>query len=538
MGTATKPPGKAMYVASQSDKDWLRSVQRKLYQRSQENPGYVFRKLWGLVTEPRNLRIAVARVAGNRGQRTAGIDGITVRMALRAGVDHLVASLREKLRSRSFLPSPVRRVSIPKRGQPGKYRALGIPTVEDRVVQAAVKNILEPIFEADFLPVSFGFRPGKSVHAALEQLRILLRPRGTERTLPYQWAIEGDIRGCFDNIDHHALMKRVRRRVEDIRVTRLLRAFLKAGVLSEGSFFRTDSGTPQGGILSPLLANVALAAIEERYERHVWPRGHTAERTATIRKRASHTRERMRKRGAVVFYPIRYADDFIILVSATHGPEQEAAARGAAHQEKAELARVLRLELGLDLSEAKTLVTSVTRPMRFLGHTVRVRPHPVHGRMVSTAVVPKDKGQELRCRIKGLFRRATTKAPLADLLRELNPMLRGWGNFYRHAWGAKKVFTALDHYVWWSTLRWLRKKYPHASMRELKARHGWRQPRQRMLRWRDGSVQPFQASSIRVEPYRLAWLNPPDFVTTYGKPGAQRKVHAGFGKGAPRDRRP
>jgi group II intron reverse transcriptase/maturase len=165
---------------------------------------------------------------------------------------------------------------IPKNGQPGKFRALGIPTVRDRVVQAALKNILEPVFEADFYPTSYGFRPGRSAHGALEHLRCLLRPREagpeSERRLPYQWAIEGDIKACFDNIDHHALMVRLRRRVGDPKVSRLVLAFLKSGILSEQQFTRSEAGTPQGGILSPLLSNIALGVLDERYSRHVWPR--------------------------------------------------------------------------------------------------------------------------------------------------------------------------------------------------------------------------------------------------------------------------
>ncbi|WP_255663147.1 reverse transcriptase domain-containing protein, partial [Myxococcus sp. RHSTA-1-4] len=257
MGTAAAAPGKAVYAASYSDMEWLRSVQQKLYRRSLEDPNYVFRKLWGFVVAPHNLRVALHRVARNRGSRTAGIDGVTVaKLARDYGVEAFLQKLREELRGRGYQPSPVRRVLIPKPGQPGKFRPLGIPTVKDRIVQAALKNILEPIFEADFYPVSYGFRPGRGAHGALEHLRLLLRPRSVRTQeeavsrLPYQWAVEGDIKGCFDHIDHHALMNRLRRRISDGKVLRKVVAFLKAGVLSEEQFTRTDSGTPQGGILS------------------------------------------------------------------------------------------------------------------------------------------------------------------------------------------------------------------------------------------------------------------------------------------------
>jgi RNA-directed DNA polymerase len=187
MGTASRPPGKAMYVAPRPNWDWLRIEQRKLYARSEKQVDYVFRKLWGSITDARNLRMALARVAGNRGRRTAGVDGVTVGSVSKR-VEAFIAELRSELRSGAYRPSPVRRVLIPKIGAPGKFRPLGIPTVKDRVVQAALKNILEPIFEADFFPVSYGFRPGKSVHGALEHLRVLLRPKdhkqGGEPRLP------------------------------------------------------------------------------------------------------------------------------------------------------------------------------------------------------------------------------------------------------------------------------------------------------------------------------------------------------------------
>lgn len=187
------------------------------------------------------------------------------------------------------------------------------------------------------------------------------------------WAIEGDIKGCFDNIDHHGLMCRVRLRVGDAKVTRLVVAFLKSGIMSEEQFSRTDAGTPQGGIFSPLLANIALGLIDERYERYVWPRREPRPLSARedILARAARNRcndRRSRNLRRTVFVPVRYADDFIILVGAPEGPRRMARAEEAEHQEKAALADSLRTTLGLELSEAKTLVTRVTKPMRFLGH--------------------------------------------------------------------------------------------------------------------------------------------------------------------------
>jgi RNA-directed DNA polymerase len=515
-----------MYVATQLDKSWLRSEQRKLYARSWDEPGYVWRKLWGLVTDRRNLRLALARVAHNRGARTAGVDGQTVRKVLRRGVDDVVEQLRAELRSGSYRPSPVRRVLIPKPGQRGKFRPLGIPTVRDRVVQAAMKNILEPIFEAGFWPVSYGFRPGKSAHGALEHLRVLLRPRKAgsegERRLPYQWAIEGDIKGCFDHIDHHALMERMRRRVADAKVLRLVVAFLKAGVLSEAQFSRSQAGTPQGGILSPLLANIALGVIEERYERHVWPRHTPTTLTDVAATEMRALRARCSDRGRrPVLFPIRYADDFIILVSVPPGARQQERAREVALAEKEALATMLKERLHLELSEKKTLVTPVTEQLRFLGHHVRVRVHPTHGRLVSTAVIPKDRSQRLRETIKSLFRRTVLGTGLAERLRILNPRLRGWCYFYRHAWGAKHVFDGIDHYVWWTIYRWLRKKHPRVPMKRLAVRYGWRKPGKRTLRWRDGNVVPFEMARVRVDRFRPGLRKAPDFVTHVdGKPGA------------------
>jgi RNA-directed DNA polymerase len=533
--TTTKPQGnRPTYVVPRSDKDWLLNEQRKLYARSMENPDYVFRKLWGLVTDERNLRIAVARVARNRGSRTAGVDGLTVRMVIRSGVDAFVAEVRSELRSAAYRPSPVRRVLIPKQGQPGKFRGLGIPTVRDRVVQAALKNILEPVFEADFYPTSHGFRPGKSAHGALEHLRLLLRPREAgpeaQRRLPYQWAIEGDIKACFDNIDHHALMVRLRRRVGDRKVSQLVLAFLQSGILSEEQFTRNAAGTPQGGILSPLLANIALGELDERYSRYAWPRrsrngpGREVKPLSDAKKIVARgtalRRDDLRSRRIPIAYPIRYADDFIILVGAPTGPEQFEQAREAALKEKEEVAAFLKRELGLELSETKTLVTPVTEPMRFLGHHVRVRRHPGNGNMVVATLIPKDASHRLREKVKDLFRRRTTANSLANRLRALNPLLAGWSNFYRHAWGAKLVFAGLDFYVWRTIVRWLRKKHHRANWAAITRRYGRRGPRGG-LSWQDEAISPFLMARRRVQPFRLCWLKTPGFASsTHGEPDA------------------
>jgi group II intron reverse transcriptase/maturase len=506
-----------MYIDTEEAILWLQSVQRKLYAQSRDNPDYRFTELWGLVTDPRNLRMAFVRVQRNRGARSAGVDRITVRKIVQQGAEQFLVALREELRDGSFHPSPVRRVLIPKAGKLGAFRPLGIPTVKDRVIQAAMKQILEPIFEAGFYPTSYGFRPGRSVRGALAHLKALLPPRGMKRwktaaKLPFPWAIEGDIKGCFDHIDHHALMNRVRRRIGDGKLNRLIVAFLKSGVMSEAGFMRSDSGTPQGGILSPLLANVALSVIEERYAQHVWPsapvqrpgaRGRPVKALTDpilIARRACANRANDRRRGLPVFMPIRYADDFIVLVAAAEGdPEQS---RAAAEQEKSALGEMLTSQLGLTLSPEKTLVTPVTRAMRFLGHHLRVRPHPTDRRPVAHLVIPKDRSQRLRRSISALFDRSTVLETLNNRLRLLNPILRGWGSFYRHAWGAKRVFVAIDHHVWWTILRWLRKKHPNARMRDIAKQYGWHKPRQRTLRWRDGDMQPMSLSAIRVVRYQ------------------------------------
>ncbi len=215
------------------------NIQDKLHRWASDDPHRRFGDLFNLVADPGFLLVAWDRVRHNKGARTAGVDGETARyIEVVRGVEGFLAELREDLKTRAFRPLPVRRRAIPKAG--GKVRYLGIATVRDRVVQASLKLVLEPIFEADFLPCSYGFRPNRRAHDAVAEVHHFA-------SRSYEWIVEGDIKACFDEISHPALLDRVRKRVGDKRVLSLVKAFLKAGILIEdGTLSDTGAGTPQG----------------------------------------------------------------------------------------------------------------------------------------------------------------------------------------------------------------------------------------------------------------------------------------------------
>ncbi|WP_313905974.1 reverse transcriptase domain-containing protein [Streptomyces malaysiensis] len=220
-------------------------MQTKLHCWATDDRDRRFDDLFNLVADPVFLLVAWDRVRRNRGARSAGVDGQTARSVEDGqGVEAFLDEVRSDLKDRSFRPLPVRERMIPKPGT-AKRRRLGIPTVRDRVVQASLKLVLEPIFEADFLPCSYGFRPKRRAHDALAEAHHFAKNS-------YEWMVEGDIEACFDSIDHTALMGRVRRRIGDRRVLDLVKAFLKSGILSEGGQSKnTDTGTPQGGLATP-----------------------------------------------------------------------------------------------------------------------------------------------------------------------------------------------------------------------------------------------------------------------------------------------
>ena len=226
----------------------------------------------------------------------------------------------------------------------------------------------------------------------------------------------------------------------------------------------------------------------------------------------------MRREFHVRFYEgvgVRFprATHLIILVGAPHEPGQNERAHAVALAEKAALAKVLKETLNLKLSDAKTAVTPVTSPMRFLGHHVRVQRNPIFG-WCSKCVIPKDRSKRLRSLVRRCFAKETRYASLAKRLDLLNPLLRGWSTYYRHAWGAKRVFAEGDRHVWWTIRGWLRAKHARIGMRRIYARYGWRKPGGRTWRWRDGRTVPFEMVGRRVERYRHGWMKTPDFAST------------------------
>lgn len=505
-----------MDMDHQADAAWVLGVQRKLYQWSKANPDDQWRDMRGWLTDLRVLRHAWQRVASNKGGRTAGVDGMTVGRIRNRGEHRFLVNLQAELRRGAYRPQPARRKLIPKAGKPGEFRPLGIPTVKDRVIQGAVKILLEPIFEAQFWHVSYGFRPGRSAHGALEYIRRASLPqkrdKDTRRSrMPYPWVIEGDIKGCFDNLNHHLLLDRLRQRVADRRVIRLVGQFLKAGALTEEQFFRTDAGTPQGGIISPLLANIALSAIEERYERWTYHRTKTqARRKSDGIKAAASARDSDRIAGRCIYLPVRYADDFVVLVS---GTQEQAIA------EKSALADHLRRVTGLELSPEKTKVTAMTVGFEFLGFRFGMHWDKRYG-FGPRVEIPKAKAANLRRKVKQLTRPDSISGSLGAKLQELNPILRGWANYYRYCVGAGRLFVDLDWYVGLRLYCWLRRKRPKARPRELweSKLPSLQRPTRRL--WRDGLTEQHLLGWTPVCRYRLGWMRTPDFAVSSGEPDA------------------
>jgi group II intron reverse transcriptase/maturase len=388
----------------------VRVLQRKLYRAAKAQPGRTFGVLYDKVCAREVLQAAWERVRRNRG--SAGVDGETIRDIEAYGVERFLDELREELDNGRYRPQPVRRVFIPK--PDGRRRPLGIPRVRDRVAQAAVRLVIEPLFEASFRPGSYGFRPKRDAGQAILAIR-----NGVNRG--YSEVIDLDLKSYFDTIDQDLLMKLVARRVSDPRVLRLIRRWLRAGVMFEGRREETLVGTPQGGVISPLLANIYLHPLDLHCER--WMKN-----------------TRM----------VRYADDLVVLCPKGH-------AEGAMLEIRRFLAR-----LKLTVNEEKTRITTAQEGFDFLGVHFRERPSRRGRGRFCLAWPSRRSMKRISDKVRAEFG-PDTRPSLADKIRQLNPLLRGWGNYFRRI-NSTQHFRKVDLYVWWKLCRWLERKYRGTGM--------------------------------------------------------------------------
>jgi len=332
-----------------------------------------------------------------------------------------------------------------------------------------LKLVLEPVFEADFKPCSYGFRPRRRAHDAIAEIHYLGSPSRN-----YHWVFEADIEACFDEIDHAALLARVAGRIEDKRVVRLVRAFLRAGILSEDAVRRdTTTGTPQGGILSPLLANIALSVLDEHFARKWEALG------------PEWTRARLRRSGVPAMRLVRYADDFVVMI---------AGARGDAEALRSEVSTVLR-PVGLRLSDEKTRVCHLDEGFDFLGFRIQRRPQPGTNKRQVYTYPSKKALAAIKANVRVLTRRRAHRT-LADLLHRINPVSQGWCQYFQHG-VSKRTFGYVDHFAFWRIVGWLRKR--HLGL-------NWGTLRRRFLRaWEitDDAVAMFRPRSVPVTRYRF-----------------------------------
>jgi RNA-directed DNA polymerase len=392
--------------------DPVRALQHTLYRSAKADPGRRFHALRDKVYRRDVLRRAWVAVRRNNG--APGIDKTTLADVEEYGIDRLLDELAEDLANQRWRPLPARRVLIPKPGS-NEQRALSIPAVRDRVVQAALKIVLEPIFEADFLPCSFGFRPKRSAHDALQVL-IDESWRGN------RWVVETDIANCFSAIPHDKLMRAVEERVSDQGVLKLLRAMLHAGVMQEGTVRREVSGTPQGGPASPLLCNVYLHRVDRAWDTN--------------------------EHGVLV----RYCDDLVVMCQSRE-------------QAEAALARLMVVlgELGLELKAAKTRIVHLVeggQGLDFLGFQNRLvrgrTPRSAH--LVFLARWPARRAvQHARDRIRSITARSRLLVSVEQIVDELNVFLRGWAGYFRYG-NSALVLGQIRNYALTRLALWLSKR--------------------------------------------------------------------------------
>lgn len=405
--------------------------------------GATISNVYQLLGTPAWIRSALDNVLARPGSDSAGVDGKTrVDYRTEAVKEELVAEIVAEVRSKAYRPTPVRRVFIPKASDPAKLRPLGIATIKDRVVQEAVRMILEPIYEPKFHPHSYGFRPFRSAHHALYRIHFL----ASLSRAPYEWVIEGDIHDCFGSVDHTVLLRLLRRTIDDRPLLKVMELMLQAGAMEELRFVPSETGTPQGSGVSPLWANIYLTELD-RFVAHKY---------AALRPRA---KSRAGKDGAPPPCEIvRYADDFVVMIRGT---------REQAEQFKAEIASFLRRELKMELSAEKTLVTHIDTGFVFLGFGVRrVLQRSTGRRLVWTTPGPKAVTR-FRAQVLEILRRLINSPREVMLMQALSRFIRGWCQYFAIG-QCRPTFHRLNWWLWRVVTKALYRKHRGRKYRSWK----------------------------------------------------------------------
>jgi group II intron reverse transcriptase/maturase len=402
--------------AEHTPQEKVRVLQRKLYRAAKAAPQRKFGVLYDKVHRRDVLEEAWRRVRRNRG--SAGVDKQTIADVEAYGVDRLLTELQAELREKRYHPAPVRRVYIPKPGNPGQKRGLGIPSVRDRIAQAAVKLVVEPILEADFRECSYGFRPKRGAQQAIDEVQAWV-------TWGYRQVIDADLKACFDTLPHEGLVEAVQRRITDPWILRLVRRWLKVGILEEGKIRTSVAGTPQGGVISPLIANAYLHSLDVEWESKFY--------------------------GAKL---VRYCDDYVILCR-----------KNPAWWFRKMEGIVQRL--GLTLHPDKTRVVDAVEGFNFLGMHFRLKPMRSNPKRLFCYRWPSTKAmQNIRNKIRDAIGYDDIYS-LDEKIRAINPILRGWGQYFR-ASNAHRHFKKVDSYVYTKLVNFLRRKHKRRGK-------GWRE---------------------------------------------------------------
>ncbi len=396
-------------IGQQHSIEKSRQLQRNLYLTAKKDKQRRFHALYDRIFRLDVLWRAWKEVRANKG--SAGMDGITFEMIEEYGVEEYLLDIQEDLQNKQYRPKPVKRVYIPK--PDGKQRPLGIPTIRDRIVQQACKIVIEPIFEANFLDSSYGFRPKRDAKQATEKVK---------KELYKNWyVVDADIQGYFDNINHEILLGLLKRRISDRRVIKLCRQWLQAGVIENGKYYPTEKGSPQGGVISPLLANIYLHVLDSYWENH-------------------------KELGVIV----RYADDAVIVCRT---------------RKDAELAfehlKRMMTKLKLTLNPQKTKIVDMNKEsFDFLGFRYQKFGKTKCGRKLPYMMPSKKAMKKVKDAIRIITCRKSAYEGLEQKVENLNPLIRGWRNYFQHG-NSTKRFKQLDEYVWmklWRRVYYRRKQ--------------------------------------------------------------------------------